>query len=126
MYYLPLSFLDPPNVDVSPNSFTVNQTQPSNFTCTAFGIPLPVLTWYGSNLSAPLVRSNSLYFHDIVFQNESGLSLTESTLIFPNALRTDMSSYTCIAVNNIPNLLKTPENDTTILYVQSKLLCVTE
>lgn len=117
---------DPPNVDVSPETFTVNQTQTTNFTCTSFGIPLPNLFWYNmDDLDTPLTNRNERV--DIVetsYYNESGLLLRESVLIFPEALRTDMSSYVCIAVNNIENLLDTPQNGTVVLYVQGQFLAI--
>lgn len=123
---LSLSLLiDPPNVDVSPKSFILNQSQPVNFTCTSYGIPLPVLSWYDNRNTSqiPLVESSSLYTVVNTYMNTSGFSLVESILVFPNSLRTDMSTYTCQAVNGITNLLDTPETGNAILYVQSKCIC---
>ena len=83
---------------------------------------MPTLHWYNiNNLTNPLTHSQ--HEVDVLrsnYSNSSGLSLAESVLIFPEALRTDMSSYICIAVNGIKNLLNTPENGTAILYVQGK------
>ena len=110
--------LDPPNVDVSPKEFTVNQTQPANFTCTVFGIPLPQLTWFKGNSSTAVQQTDLLVITIETFSNSTGLSLVRSQLVFPEALRTDQSSYTCVAINNITNLLSTPENGITQFYVQ--------
>ena len=141
VYLLPQP-TDPPNVDVTPKQFTVNQTQSANFTCTSFGIPLPQLTWFKGNFSTPLgggayersgpvagggrgggegggvLETNSLIVSVETFSNSTGVSLIRSELFFPESLRTDQSSYTCVAINNITNVLRTPENGTTMFYVQ--------
>ena len=109
---------DPPNVDVNPKQFTVNQTQSANFTCTAFGIPLPQLTWFKGNSPTPVQESEVLVVSVKSFSNRTGLSLVRSELFFPEALRTDQSSYTCVGINNITNLLESPENRSTVFYVQ--------
>ena len=115
-----MCILDPPNVYVTPLSFVVNQTQPATFTCTSYGIPLPNLTWYdNSDPSRPLPVNEST-----VYMNETGFELIESILMFSEALRTDMSTYTCVAVNGIPNLLSTPENGTITLYVQGQYMII--
>ena len=43
-------------------------------------------------------------------------------LVFASALRTDGSVYTCIATNDIENLLETPESGNAALYVQRKII----
>ncbi len=84
-----------------------------------FGIPLPTLTWYdSSNLTKPLIATNETFFIERTFLNETGLIIVESVLVFTRALRTDMSTYTCIAVNNITNILGTPESGNVTLFVQ--------
>ncbi|XP_019853400.1 PREDICTED: hemicentin-1-like [Amphimedon queenslandica] len=114
-----LTVLYPPNVDVAPKSFIVNQTEPVNFTCTAYGIPPPKLTWYDTrNISEPLRLSRVLYVVEDLYTNITGFSLVESVLVFASALRTDASVYTCIATNDIENLLETPETGNAALYVQ--------
>ena len=125
-YFSSLSLLssDPPNVDVSPKSFVLNQTQPVNFTCTAYGIPPPTLTWYDTrNLSEPLRPTRALNIIEDTYYNDTGFSLVESVLFFTSALRTDASGYTCVASNDILNLLDTPETGSTVLYVQGELAC---
>lgn len=121
MYTCVFFCIDPPNVAVSPLSFIVNQTQFINFTCVVFGIPVPQLTWYdSSDLTNPLNETDETFFVERTFINETGLTLTESILVFSRALRTDMSSYTCVAVNNIYNFLGTPEKGTITLHVQGQ------
>ena len=117
-------YVDPPNVDVVPKQFTVNQTQPAIFNCTVFGIPIPELMWFKGDSSVPVQESESLVVTNRIFINSTGLNLVRSQLIFPEALRTDQSSYTCVAVNNITNLLTTPENGTTQFYVQGTKKCL--
>ena len=103
-----------------PKEFTINQTQYANFTCTAFGIPVPQLTWYKGNSTSAVQETNLLMVISEVFTNTTGLNHVRSQLIFPMALRTDQSSYTCVAVNNITNFLDTPENKSTLLNVQGR------
>lgn len=119
MYILVFISADPPSVAVSPLSFVVNQTQFINFTCVVFGIPMPQLTWYdSSDLTNPFNETNDTYIVERTYVNETGLTLTESVLVFSRALYTDMSSYTCVAVNHIDNFLGTPEKGTVTLHVQ--------
>ena len=56
-----------------------------------------------------------------LYTNGTGFSLVESVLVFASALRTDASVYTCIATNDIENLLETPETGDAVLYVQRKI-----
>lgn len=110
---------DPPNVDVSPAMFVVNQTQPATFTCTVFGIPLPELTWFNtSDFSIEYLPPEMAGVTQQVFINESGLDIVQSVLQFNRSLRTDQTTYTCVAVNSITNLLETPESGSTDFYVQ--------
>ena len=107
-----------------PKEFTINQTQYANFTCTAFGIPIPQLTWFKGDSTSAVQQTNLLMVTNEVFTNTTGLGHVRSQLIFPMALRTDQSSYTCVAVNNITNLLTTPENGTTQFYIQGTVIVV--
>ena len=110
---------DPPNVDVSPTTFVVNQTQRATFTCRVFGIPIPELTWYNtSDLTIDYLPPEMAEVTQQVFVNGSGLDIIVSVLRFNRSLRTDQTTYTCVAVNNISNLLGTPEMGSANFYVQ--------
>ena len=118
-----LTASDPPNVDVSPTSFVVNQTQRATFTCMVFGIPIPELTWYNtSDLSVEYLPPEMADVTQHVFVNGSGLDIIVSVLQFNRSLRTDQTTYTCVAINNIPNLLGTPEMGSATFYVQGFLI----
>ena len=51
----------------------------------------------------------------------SGFSITTSNLTIVNVLKHDETNYTCVAVNNVTNLLDSPENATSSLTVQGML-----
>ena len=42
----------------------------------------------------------------------------ESVLVFNNGLKTDESVYTCTGINNITNIIQSPEQDNITLLVQ--------
>ena len=106
---------DPPNVTVTPSDeLTVNVTFKATLTCTVFAIPLPNITWIKD-------------VNDSVVSEETGrVSITEidsintrtSVLSFSSTLKSDESSYTCVATNDIENVLNTPTSATTNLIVQ--------
>ena len=46
----------------------------------------------------------------------------ESVLVFNNGLKTDESVYTCIGINNITNIIQSPEQDNITLLVQGNVM----
>ena len=100
-----------------PTKVVVNQTQTASFTCEAFGIPVPNITWIRNSDGSPLSNATG-----ITTITTSALSPTYifSILTFLNATKTDESSYTCVGSNGVRNLIGTPENDTIELAVQGE------
>lgn len=115
--YLPV---DPPDVSIDINSLTVNQSDQSSFTCTAFGIPLPSFMWYFNESSDPLLSDNVEFsISNTMTTNGSGLVLTMSTLTILNTSRSQHEGdYSCTATNGIDNLIGTPEIAEARLIVQ--------
>ena len=46
----------------------------------------------------------------------------QSVLVFRNGLKTDESVYTCIGINNITNIIQSPEQDNITLLVQGNVV----
>ena len=59
------------------------------FTCTATGIPLPIITWMDENDNSDLVGS------DMIIDNTT----IRSTLTLSNLQAEDFDNYTCTATN---------------------------
>ena len=100
---------------VGPELTVINESSVSfiDLNCYSFGIPPPILTW-------TKIRT------DEVLTSESLIQITESQTLNSSfsVLRIyiprdpDESNYTCTAVNDITNVLETPENGTVEVYVQ--------
>lgn len=106
-------YTDPPNVTATPLVAIVNSSStPFTFTCQAFGIPPPTITWTKG-------RANG---NNGVDQQTVTGSVTTSTLTFDDPSDLDESNYTCSASNGITNVLSTPEQVTVIFYVQGTCL----
>lgn len=91
------------------------------FTCHAYGIPIPNITWIKSR-----DRSIVTNIRDIVEISESVISNTstrESILTFVSGLKTDESVYTCKGSNGITNIIESPQQDNVTLLVQG-MLCL--
>ncbi|CAB3985456.1 Down syndrome cell adhesion molecule homolog [Paramuricea clavata] len=73
-----LNVLVPPEVSVQPQQATVVKGEHVEFSCTATGVPLPVVTWYSSR----------------------GLVLRNNTLVIANVSKNDQGEYLCEAKNN--------------------------
>ena len=82
-------------------------------TCESFGIPPPILTWVKDSTNEILVSESF-----IQIEEDSTADSSTSILQIYEPADPDESNYTCIAVNNITNVLDTPEQDTAVLYVQ--------
>ena len=113
------SWTDPPLISVGPSVTVVNETNTTSFTCTAFGIPTPVVEWFklsSDPASATLVSSSDQIN---ITQVINGNNVT-SVLLFTSPVRTDEAMYTCRGTNNVTNVISSPENDTVQLYVQGE------
>ena len=109
---------DPPNVTVTPEQIIINSTVSSvKFTCYVFGIPSPLVTWIKNRTGEVLTDVGSIDIDETSTYSSRTSILTISIQGDP-----DESNYTCITVNNITNVLDTPETATSVLYVQGKYI----
>ena len=100
---------------------TVNVTFTATLTCTVFAIPLPVITWIKDKDGSVIEYTPGGGGGDT-----SSITITEidyihvrvSILNFTSTVKPDESMYTCVAVNNITNVLSTPQNGTVMLRIQ--------
>ena len=115
--YIDLHFIfisDPPLVSVEPVNLVINQTATVIFTCTIFGIPTPSFTWSKNPDPTPLVNITGILE---ISSFTEGNNITTVLTIFSTA-RTDMGEYKCSAINDIENLIVSPESSTATLFVQ--------
>ena len=114
-------FVDPPDVSLSPQAVTINQTGFTSFLCRAFGIPIPGLEWFYNGTAQPIGNSTHYSIFNMVEVNGSNLSIATSVFQITDAVRSSHEgSYVCHATNNVNNLINTPENQSTFLTVQGK------
>ena len=101
---------------MTPSKLTVNVTFQATVTCTVFGIPLPSITWIRDSDGRQVVSEGGMD-SVVINQTDSGDTRT-SVLHFNDTVKADESNYTCVAVNNITNVINTSENDTVNLIIQ--------
>lgn len=107
--------IDPPNVSLTPSTeLTVNVTFQATLICFVFAIPLPEITWI-RDYDQTVVKNEP---GRVAISQDDGIHNRTSTLFFTNTLKSDESTYTCIAINNITNVINTPENATVNLIIQ--------
>lgn len=85
-------------------------------TCWSFGIPPPTLTWTKIRTGDVLLSDNFI-LNIQIFESQTTNS-SNSILRIHQPRDPDESNYTCSAVNDITNVLQTPENGTVEVYVQ--------
>lgn len=112
--------LDPPNVTVFPSSgeLSVNVTFPALLTCSVFAIPFPNIIWIKNNTN-PLASTERIVITEI---DSPSTNVRTSILNITSSVLSDESSYTCIASNNITNIIKSPENGTIDLVIQGIIM----
>ena len=109
---------DPANITESPANLTVNQSFSAEFSCTAFGNPIPQIVWS---------RDEDSDFDDIdtinVFSmvNDIQYAITSILLINSTMRSRDAGMYNCTAVNNVPNNINADNIQIAELVVQGKL-----
>ena len=101
---------------MTPSKLTENVTFSATVTCTVFAIPLPSITWI-KVVDGTVVTDEGSDGRVFINQTDNGDTRT-SVLHFNSTVKPDESNYTCVAVNNITNVISTPENDTVNLIIQ--------
>ena len=109
-------YLDPPNVTVAPELTIINESSVNflDLTCSSFGIPPPSLTWTKIRTGETLISESLIEISES--NNTVNSSLSVLRLFIPRD--PTESNYTCAAVNNITNVLDTPESGNAEVYVQ--------
>ena len=107
--------IDPPNVSaVEPSIVLVNYSQMANFTCQAFGIPLPSLRWVKeADGNAPVNITDAV---NITERNIPPFTV-ESVLTFSNTTKANESLYLCEGTNGVTNIIGSPEEANVTLFV---------
>ena len=92
----------------------MNQNQNATFTCIAYGIPVPNITWV--KVVDESTGLNSSYAIEIT-ERIVYTYWRVSVLTFLNAVVTDESVYQCEGTNGITNIIGSSMNDTVSLIV---------
>ena len=104
--------------------YTVNETNPVTFTCSATGIPPPEITWKRNGVvvdenTEPHVSLN--FFNlETISTADGNIHLVTHTLTISSTKDSDSDNYTCVASNGntvTPNVTRDFE-----LVVQGRLL----
>ena len=104
---------------MSDSTVRVNESFSTSFNCSSFGIPPPSLYWFFNGSS--LESGGNIVVTRTSFVNESDLYIRSIELAISNADRqAHEGNYICVAVNNVNNLISSPENVTTQVFVQGR------
>ena len=109
---------------VSPINKTVNETDSAVFECKVFAIPQATINWLNttSNQNVTNDTDSGVYITSRDVPHPSGVPVLVSSLRISSAIKEHEGSYSCIAVNNVDNLIGTLENGTVSLTVQGTVL----
>ena len=115
-------YTDPPDVRVIPLSIVANESDTVVLVCKVFALPTPDIVWLNSSSEDTMINAPTESGNIVVtlnqFPNSSGIPLTVSNLSISGILKVHEANYTCVASNDIENLLSTPENATVPVIVQ--------
>ena len=113
-----LFLTEPANITESPGNLTVNQSFSAEFSCTAFGNPIPQIVW-SSNEDSDLSDNVDTVSVNTIIVNE--FIITSILLINSTNRSRDAGMYNCTAVNNVPNNINADNIQIAELVVQGKL-----
>ena len=111
---------DPANITESPANLTINQSFSAQFSCIAFGNPIPQIVWSrdeDSDLSDNV--EDTINVNTIIDDEE--FIITSILQINSTNRSHDAGMYYCTAVNNVPNNINADNIQITELVVQGKL-----
>jgi len=111
---------DPANITESPVDLTVNQTFSAQFSCTAFGNPIPQIVW--SRISDSDLSDNEGETISVTAMIDYDQYTITSFLTINSTNRSrDEGMYTCTAINNVTNDISAVNIQSAQLIVQGKL-----
>ena len=110
---------DPANIIESPADLTVNQSFSAEFSCTAFGNPIPQIVWSREGDSDLSNNVDTISVFSMV--NDIQYIITSILLINSTMRSHDAGMYNCTAVNSVPNNINADNMQIAELVVQGKL-----
>ena len=94
--------IDPANITESPVDLTVNQSFSAQFSCTAFGNPIPQIVW--SRDDHDNITDNEEDTISVTTVNNNDQYMITSFLMINSTNRfRDEGVYNCTAINNVTN-----------------------
>ena len=94
--------IDPANITESPVDLTVNQSFSAQFSCTAFGNPIPQIVWSRDDNSN--ITDNEEDTISVTTVNNNDQYMITSFLMINSTNRSrDEGVYNCTAINNVIN-----------------------
>ena len=102
-----------PNIKISVNNEINNLTKNVTLLCQAVAEPVPNISWYFNDVMINVSNNSSKY---MIVTRSLNITTTENTLTVYNVTSSDVSTYTCNALNFIGSVTSSG-----ILTVTSKL-----
>ena len=112
---------DPPSVTVTPEDPVVNQSDNAVLTCTAFGIPVPSLSWSSSENSGAILTNipGEMEIIESTMINSEGQTIAVSILtIFSVQKSFESVSLNCEGNNSVVNLINSNISVSLFITVQ--------
>ena len=116
VYFIPT---DPANITESPANLTVNQSFSAEFSCTAFGNPIPQIVWSRDDMELSDNEEDTISVNTITDIDE--FIIMSIIMINSTNKSSDAGVYNCTALNNIPNNINADNIQIAELVVQGKL-----
>ena len=110
---------EPANITESPANLTVNQSFSAEFSCTAFGNPIPQIVWSRDEDTDFSDNVDTVNVFSMV--NDIQYTITSILKINSTMRSRDAGMYNCTAVNNVPNNINADNIQIAELVVQGKL-----
>ena len=112
--------IDPANITESPVDLTVNQSFSAQFSCTAFGNPIPQIVW--SRDDNDNITDNEEDTISVTTVNNNDQYMITSFLMINSTNRSrDEGVYNCTAINNVTNNIAAVNVQGAELVVQGNL-----
>ena len=117
---------EPANIVVAPMNTVANISYDAVFTCEAFGVPTPTISWNlpdGPVVSATSGSGIGMLYPRITAEtstSESSAYRVISRLSIDNTEPGDAGTYTCVAVNGVEDLIGAAGSVTATLTIQGK------
>ena len=94
--------IDPANITESPVDLTVNQSFSAQFSCTAFGNPIPQIVWSRDDNANITDNEEDTISVTTVYNNDQYM-ITSFLMINSTNRSRDEGVYNCTAINNVTN-----------------------